>query len=91
LIIYNAYGDIITEEEKDALKPLIKKLIVLLRDAIDKPNFWKDRDTEIRKLEGQVSDLLDFSGIPVIESLYESLTLELMTLAKKRHNDLTGE
>lgn len=91
LILYSAYGDIITEDEKEALKPLIKKLIVLLQDAIDKPNFWKDRDTEIRKLEGEVSDLLDFSGISVIESMYESLTLELMTLAKRRHNDLTGE
>ncbi len=91
LILYSAYGDIITENEKEALKPLIKKLIVLLQDAIDKPNFWKDRDTEIRKLEGEVSDLLDFSGISVIESMYESLTLELMTLAKRRHSDLTGE
>ncbi len=91
LIIYNAYGDITTEEEKEALKPLVKQLVTVLQDAIDKPNFWKDRDTEIRKLEGEVDDLIDFSGITVIENMHEQLTLDLMTLAKKRHNDLTGE
>jgi len=91
LILYSAYGDIITDDEKEALKPLVKELVILLQDAIDKPNFWKDRDTEIRKLEGEVADLLDFSSIVVIENTYESLTLELMSLAKRRHNDLTGE
>lgn len=91
LIVYSAYGDIISEEEKELLKPLAKQLVTVLQEAINKPNFWKDRDTEIRKLEGEVDDLLDFSGISVIENMHEQLTLELMTLAKKRHNDLTGE
>ena len=91
LIVYNAYGDIITQEEKETLKPLIKELVEELQEAINKPNFWKDRDTEIRNLEGTITDLLDFSGIPVIESLCESLALELMNLARRRHNDLTGE
>ncbi len=91
LIVYSAYGDIITEEEKEVLKPVINQLIILLKDEIDKPNFWKDRDTEIRKLEGEVDDILDFSGIDNIESNHSSLTLEIMNLAKRRHQELIGE
>lgn len=91
LIVFNAYGDIITEEEKEVLKPVINQLIILLKDGIDKPNFWKDRDTEIRKLEGEVDDILDFSGIQNIESNHSSLTLEIMNLAKRRHQELIGE
>lgn len=41
LIVYNAFKDSISEEEKEELRPLIKELIVLLKAAINKPNFWK--------------------------------------------------
>lgn len=91
LIVYSVFNDSISEEEKEELKPLIKELIVVLKDAINKPNFWKSRESEIRKLEGEVDDLLDFSGIEGVEKAHSKLTLELMNLAKRRHQELMGE
>lgn len=91
LMVYSAFKDTISEEEKEELKPLIKELIVLLKDAMNKPNFWKSRESEIRKLEGEVDDLLDFSGIEGVEKAHSKLTLELMNLAKRRHQELMGE
>jgi len=90
LIMMNAFeGDTLSEEENDELKNLVRELVHLLRDAINKPNFWKDRSAEIRKLEGEVDDLLDFSGIESVSQMHERLSLEIMSLAEKRHNELT--
>ena len=66
-IIFNAYNDEeVSVEEKEKIKALVIKLVSLLRVAIDKPNFWTGREAEIRKLQGDIDDLLDFSDIDSI-------------------------
>ena len=90
-IVYTAFNDVISDEDKEDLKALVRELISVLKDAINKPSFWKQRDSEIRKLEGSIDDLLDFSGIKNVEDIHNKLTLDLMKLAKRRHQELTGE
>ena len=89
-IIFSAFKDeSLKEEEKEALKVLTIELVHLLQDAINKPNFWKGRAAEIRKLQGEIDDLLDFSGIDKVAKLHEKLSVEILNLAKRRHQELT--
>jgi type I restriction enzyme R subunit len=92
LIQLSAYGEeSIPEADKEAAKVLVAELVELLKDAINKPNFWKGRESEIRKLQGEIDDLFDFSGIDSLSSIHAKLSTEVMNLAKKRHQELTKE
>ena len=89
-IIFSAFKDeAITEAEKVALKALTKELVHLLQDAINKPNFWGGRPAEIRKLQGEVEDLISFNDVDKVSKLHAKLSVELMNLAKRRHQELT--
>ena len=89
-VIFSAFNDeTISDEEKVKLKALTIELVNLLQDAINKPNFWKGRAAEIRKLQGEIDDMLDFSGIEKVAKLHSKLSVELMNLAKRRHLELT--
>jgi type I restriction enzyme R subunit len=89
-MIFSAFNDeTLSDEEKVALKALTVQLVNLLQDAINKPNFWKGRAAEIRKLQGEIDDMLDFSGIDKVAQLHTKLSVELMNLAKRRHQELT--
>jgi type I restriction enzyme R subunit len=78
----------IVEDDKELVKQLVKEVVALLKQRIDKPNFWKDRDSEIRKLKGELDDMLDFSGVRAIEEKHAQLSVEILNLARKRHKDL---
>ncbi|WP_343658906.1 HsdR family type I site-specific deoxyribonuclease [Chryseobacterium sp.] len=92
IIVMNAYGeDKPNEEENVILINLVLELITKLRNSINRPNFWKERDAEIRKLQGEIDDMLDFSGIDNLYNIKEKLSIEIMNLAKKRHNELVKQ
>lgn len=92
IIIMNAFGDKeILDDEKEAVKVLVSEVVELLKDAISKPNFWKSRESEIRKLQGELDDMLDFFDVDAVSSKHEKISIEVMSLAKKRHQELTGE
>ncbi|PIB32233.1 restriction endonuclease subunit R [Gaetbulibacter sp. 5U11] len=88
-IIFSAFKDeVLTDEEKVALKALTIELVNLLQDAINKPNFWGGRPAEIRKLQGEVEDLLSFNDVDKVSKLHAKLSVEIMNLAKRRHQEL---
>jgi type I restriction enzyme, R subunit len=90
LVLLNAYeDDTIEKSEKKAVKIIVANLVDVLQDAINKPNFWKGRESEIRKLQGEIDDLLDFSGIEALSSIHAKLSNEILNLAKRRHQELT--
>ncbi len=91
LIIMNVFDkEIPNKENNEILVNLVMELVDKLQDAINKPNFWKQREAEIRKLQGEIDDMLDFSGIEVVSNLKERLSVEILSLAKKRHQELTN-
>lgn len=91
-IMITAYDeDPINDTEKEKVKKLVVDLVDVLQDAINKPNFWKGRDSEIRKLQGEIDDLLDFSGVEVLSKIHARLSIEIMSLARKRHKELLSE
>jgi type I restriction enzyme R subunit len=89
-INFSAFKDgALSVKDKEALKELTVELVYLLQDAISKPNFWKRRAAETRKLQGEIDDMLDFSGIEEVVKLHSKLSVEIMNLAKRRHQELT--
>ena len=93
LIILNVYDkkDNAPDSDVKTLKSLTIDIVHLLKHAINKPNFWKDRESEIRKLQGELDDLIDFCDIEAVSDKHEKLSVDIMNLAKKRHSELTGE
>ena len=90
LIQMQAYGDQALDEGAEAmLKQLSLDILTLLQDAIHVPAFWQARESEIRKLQGELDDLLDFCGLEAISEQHERLSVEIMSLAKVRHRELT--
>lgn len=81
--------EIISDEEKVALKALTVELVKTLIEATNKPNFWKGRAAEIRKLQGEVEDLISFCNLEKVSKMHAKLSVELMNLAKRRHQELT--
>lgn len=89
LIVMNTFdNEAPNREENTIIVELVKELVNKLHNTINKPNFWKERGAEIRKLQGEIDDMLDFSGIDNIYLSKERLSIEIMNLAKKRHNEL---
>jgi len=82
---------VINEKEKVKIKSLLHSLIPQLQEAMTLPEFWRTRDSEIRKLRGELDDMLEYSGIPAVAAKHEKLTSEIINLAKKRHQEITGE
>ncbi|QGK73189.1 type I restriction endonuclease subunit R [Flavobacterium sp. SLB02] len=90
LIVMNVYGDEKPDEEDNTIIiELVGELVKKLQEAINKPNFWKEREAEIRKLQGEIDDMFDFSGIDTLSATKERLSIEIMNLAKRRHIELT--
>lgn len=81
----------IDEDEKEAVKSLTIEIVELLQDAINKPNFWKEKESQRKVLQGKLDDILLFTEIEAISDRYEKLSVEIMALAKIRHQELTGE
>lgn len=90
LIRIEAYKEVeIDDDEKEAVKSLTIDIVELLQDAINKPNFWRERDSEIRRLEGELTQMLLFTEVEAVSNIHAKLSIEIMALAKKRHEELT--
>jgi type I restriction enzyme, R subunit len=76
-------------EVDEGIKELVKRMVDLLKDAINRPFFWKGRDSEIRKLHGELDDMLEFSSVSEISEAHDRLSVSVMNLAKRRHAELT--
>lgn len=89
LIVMNTYlEEKPNEDENTIIIELVTDLVNLLQNSINKPNYWKERDAEIRKLQGEIDDMLDFSDIEKLSDSKERLSIEIMNLAKRRNNEL---
>jgi len=71
------------------VKKLVIDIVDLLREKLHIPNFWK-RSSEVKKLQGEIDDKLDFSGIGGITDKHERICADILSLAEKREHDLKG-
>lgn len=73
--------------QETEVKNLVIDIVELLKHKLEIPNFWK-RAAEVKKLQGEIDDKLDFCGIPEIDSKHEKICADILSLAEKRENDL---
>ncbi len=74
---------------RDKCKTVNAEIIEKLESNIGIINFW-DKEHEIEKIKGEMSDTILFSGIPELIAASDLICTEIMALAKRRHNQIIG-
>ena len=74
-------------EHRDPMKMLMRNIIDLLQDTIGIIDFW-NKSGEQKRVRGMLTDAMLFSGIQSIIDQRERLAVEILKLAKNRHQEL---
>ena len=77
-----------SENEINKTKELTHTVIAILRETATINNFWTDKASERKRIEGLLEDEIRYSGIEGLSAKATELTPELMKLAKNREADL---
>jgi type I restriction enzyme R subunit len=78
-------GTEVPAAKQDAMKRLAQDTIAILRSSIGIIDFWANPD-EQRRLRGILGDALLMMDMPELNHDYERLAVEILKLAKSRHN-----
>lgn len=73
--------------QEGSMKSLMKDIVELLQRTIGIIDFWTNSD-EQKRLRGELGKALLVADIPEITDNYERLAVEIMKLAKNRHDEL---
>jgi type I restriction enzyme R subunit len=88
LIIQRAFKDAeVTGDTKEQVKTLTVEIMEKLSGTIDIIDFWR-KGHEIKRVSGEVEELLLFTGIPEIYLKQEQIASDVMDLAKRRNEEL---
>lgn len=80
-------GNTIADVERSQLDQVTHQLLQKLRDTIGIIDFWEN-SFEVKRLKGELSDILLASNLPALIQESEHLVTELTALAKIRHHDI---
>ena len=88
---YDMLKSSLTDENETLIiktKELSRLLIVVLKETAAIKNFWKDKSSEQKRIEGLIEDEIRYSGIESLSAKAREMAMELMKLAKNREADL---
>jgi len=80
-------SDTVPDADQAAMKALIEKLVELLQETIGSLDFWMNADKQ-KRLRGAIKTEIAKAGIEEIKNNRERVTVEVMKLAKNRHDTL---
>ncbi len=69
------------------MKALMTGIVELLQETIGIIDFWNN-PAEQKRLRGELNKVLLMTNIPEVTTSFECLSVEIMKLAKNRHDDL---
>jgi len=69
------------------LKKLMLIIVEMLQDTIDVLDFWR-KPVEVKRLRGDIDTEIVVAGIPALTVKHESIAVEIVRLAEKRHEEL---
>lgn len=81
--------DTVPERHAARVKQLVAEIMECLQETIAIINFWGN-PPEVKRLEGDLSDLIYGTGIDELIDHCDRLVSEIAHLAKKRHDDIAG-
>ena len=86
-----AFGDeTVPAKHKKAMKDLMRHIVEILQETIGMIDFWNN-PAEQRCLRGTITDALLMADIPEITQYHQRLAVEILKLAKSRHERLVGD
>jgi type I restriction enzyme R subunit len=74
-------------DQAGRMKALMKNIVGLLQETIGIIDFWNN-PAEQKRLRGELNTALLMADIPEVTSNFERLAVEIMKLAKNRHDEL---
>ncbi len=73
--------------QADKVKVLMKSIVELLQETIGIIDFWNN-PAEQKRLRGELNKILLMVDIPEVSASFERLAVEILKLAKNRHEEL---
>jgi type I restriction enzyme R subunit len=80
-------GGVVPPEDKPALKALMETLVELLQDTIGSIDFWQSPDKQ-KRLRGDIKAAIGKTKLTELKAQRERVAVEVMKLAKNRHDEL---
>lgn len=72
---------------KSKMKTLMEAIVETMQGSIGSIDFWNNADKQ-KKTRSEIKMALALTGIPELKTNRERIAIEVMKLAKNRHNDL---
>ena len=79
--------DGVPAEQETNMKALMKSIVELLQETIGIIDFWNN-PAEQKRLRGELNKVLLMADVPEVTVSFERLAVEIMKLAKNRHDEL---
>lgn len=72
------------------MSELMAKVVALLQESVGSIDFWQNPDKQ-KRIRSQIKTAISTSGIDTLKENRERIAVEIMKLAKNRHNELIKE
>lgn len=82
-------GGEVPADAKPKMKLLMEAIVDILQDSIGSIDFWNNSDKQ-KRTRSKIKTALTLSGIPELKQNRERVAVEIMKLAKNRHDELLG-
>ena len=77
----------VPKEQKPAMKELMESIVDKLQESIGSLDFWANADKQ-KKIRSEIKQDLTLTGIKELKQNRERVAVEIMNLAKNRHEEL---
>lgn len=80
-------GRVVDDETKPQFKALMESVVNILQETIDSIDFWQNPDKQ-KRVRGLIKTEISKTGIEELKKNRERVAVEVMKLAKNRHDEL---
>lgn len=88
LIQMVGFGGKVTPEKKEKLKKITRLVYERIRQALQIPNLFEVKISEVKRLSGEIDDELQYAELAELREKHEQLTTEILNLARSRQSDI---
>lgn len=80
-------GSVVDDKTKPQFKTLMESVVNILQETIDSIDFWQNPDKQ-KRVRGLIKTEISKTGIEELKKNRERVAVEVMKLAKNRHDEL---